>query len=170
MDSTTRSSSNSSVLFTPTLSSVPSTAGLQNGYTLQSSTPTDGSLFIIRDVSSGHVISLDNGNVVLTPLSNGGIYRWQCVEAEGFFRFLEPRSNKFLCHTMWNPQLECTAGHNDWYRNFSITLIPEKGFVMSMPHWSELRSIVRSTDNNLQKLEKTGKRLSDGIVWEFTRV
>jgi hypothetical protein len=76
MDSTTRSSSNSSVLFTPTLSSVPSTAGLQNGYTLQSSTPTDGSLFIIRDVSSGHVISLDNGNVVLTPLSNGGIYRW----------------------------------------------------------------------------------------------
>lgn len=116
------------------------------------------------------MISLDNGNVVLTPLSNGGIYRWQCVEAEGFFRFLEPRSNKFLCHTMWNPQLECTAGHNDWYRNFSITLIPEKGFVMSMPHWFELRSIVRSTDNNLQKLEKTGDRLSGGIVWEFIRV
>jgi hypothetical protein len=113
MDSTTRSSSNSSVLFTPTLSSVPSTAGLQNGYTLQSSTLIDGSLFIIRDVLSRHVISLDNGNVVLTLLSNSSIYCWQCVEAKGFFRFLELRSNKFLCYTIWNPQLECTAGHNN---------------------------------------------------------
>ena len=100
MDSTSHSSSNSSVLFTPATSSVPGTAELQNDHALQSSIPTDGSLFIIRDVSSGHVISLDSGNVVLAPLSNGGVYRWQCVEAEGFFRFLEPRSNKFLCHTM----------------------------------------------------------------------
>jgi hypothetical protein len=107
---------------------------------------------------------------VLAPLRNGGIYRWECVEAEGYFRFLEPGSNRFLCHTMWNPQLECTAGNDDWYRNFSITLVPEKGFVMSMPHWFELRSVVMTTDGNLQKLAKTGQKLSDGIVWEFTRV
>jgi hypothetical protein len=41
---------------------------------------------------------------------------------------------------------------------------------MQMSDWWTLRPIVINPENGLQKLGRTGDKLSDGIVWEFEEV
>ena len=38
---------------------------------------------------------------------------------------------------------------------------------MQMLDWWVLRPIVLSPEKGLQKLARTGNKLSDGVVWEF---
>jgi hypothetical protein len=165
-------SSGDSTIYTPTTSSESGTADLQQHYALQSDIPTNGSTFIIQDTSSGHVISWHDGDIVLAPISNGGICRWKCVETEGWFCFLEPNSKKFLCFHGWSGQLMCNAAEGDKNRHFGITLVSRGGFVMSMLHWFKLRPIVTTTDNSKSNLAlaEVGQKLSDGIIWKFIAV
>ena len=171
MSSIDASSSSDPTIYTPTTTSECGTRELQQqNSVLQSDIPTDGSTFIIQDVSTGRVMSWHNGEIVLAPISNGRVFRWKCVEHEGFFCFQEPSSNKFLCHHFWTGQLRCDASEGGEYRGFSITLVPGGGFVMSMLCWFKLRSIVATHHSDgFSRLARQGVKLSDGIIWNFIK-
>ena len=170
MNSIDTSSSSAPTIYTPTVTSECGTEALQQNFVLQSDIPTDGSTFIIQDVSTGHVISWHTGDIVLAPISNSGAFRWKCAEHEGFFCFQEPSSAKFLCHDRWTGQLRCDSSEGGHCRGFSITLVSGEGFVMSMLEWCKLRSIV-ATDHSgsFSRLARHGYKLSDGIIWKFIK-
>ncbi|KAL5344726.1 hypothetical protein ACLOAV_010418 [Pseudogymnoascus australis] len=168
-DSESISDRDNSTIYTPTTTSDTFTADLSEDHDQSSGVPSHDSTFIIRSVSSGHVITLLDGQVVLAPPGGRGSIHWACVETKGWFGFRNRISNKFLCHA-WNGRLECSATQHDGWRHFSITPVPKGGYIMQMLDFWTLRPIVINEENGLQKLGRTGIKLSDGIIWEFVRI
>src|SRR2546421_11330502 len=62
------------------------------------SVPWPGSTFIIRSVSSGKVLTLLDGQVVLGLLGGRGSIHWECVETSGWLGFRNLVTGKFLGH------------------------------------------------------------------------
>lgn len=60
--------------------------------------PSPGSTFIIRSVSSGYVLTLLGGQIVLTQSGGHGSIYWACVESKGWLGFLNVVSGRFLGH------------------------------------------------------------------------
>jgi hypothetical protein len=60
-----------------------------------------------------------------------------------------------------------TAG---WMEALYITPVPKGGYIMQMLDWWTLRPIVINEGKGLQKVGRTGNKLSEGIVWEFVDV
>ena len=168
-DSESISDSDDSIIYTPTSSSDTFTADLPENHDLSSSVPSHNFTFIIRSVSSGHVITLLDEQVVLAPPGSCGSIHWACVKTEGWFSFRNCNSKKFLCHD-WNGRLKCSAEQHDRWKNFSITPVPKGGYIMQMLEWWTLRPIVINVEKGLQTLGRTGNKLSDGIVWEFVKI
>jgi hypothetical protein len=115
------------------------------------------------------VITLVDGQVVLAPLGSRGSIDWKCVETEGWFGFQSCVSNKFINHG-WDARLKCSAELRGKCRHFTITPVSDGGYIMQMPDWWVLRPIVINAADGLQKLGRTGNRLSEGIIWEFIKV
>ncbi|KAF2002695.1 hypothetical protein P154DRAFT_134931 [Amniculicola lignicola CBS 123094] len=154
---------------TPTATSENVTAALEEDHDLRSWVPSDGSTVIIRSVSCGNVITLLDGHIVLAPLGGRGSIYWTCVESEGWFGFQNRVTNKFLSHGR-DARLECSAEQNQKWRHFTITPVTKGGYILQMLDWWTLRSIVINAENGLQRLGRTGNKLSEGIIWEFIRV
>lgn len=170
-DSASVSDSNDDNIRTPSTTSENVTVGPdEDRYDdLRSWVPSHGSTVIIRSTSCGNVITLLGGDVVLAPLGGRGSIHWTCVETEGWFGFRNRVTNKFLCHG-WDARLKCSAEEHDKWRHFTITPVPKGGYIMQMLDWWVLRPIVVNAERGLQKLGRTGNRLSEGMVWEFIRV
>jgi hypothetical protein len=168
-DSTSVSDSDDYNIRTPTTTSKTVTAELEEDHGLRSWVPSHGSTVIIRSISCGNVITLLDGHTVLAPLGGRGSMYWTCVESEGWFGFRNRVSDKFLCHG-WDARLKCSAQQHDGWRHFTITPVPKGGYIMQMLDWWTLRPIVVNAENGLQKLGRTGNKLSEGIVWEFIEV
>jgi hypothetical protein len=170
-DSESISDPDNSIIYTPTTTSENVTADLLENHNPSGSVTSHDFTFIIRSVSSGHVITLLDGQVVLAPPGGRGSIHWACVETEGWLGFRNRISNKFLCHD-WNGRLMCSAEQHDGWRHFSITPVPKGGYIMQMLDWWTLRPIVinECNEKGLQKLGRTGNKLSDGIIWEFIKV
>ena len=76
--------------------------------------PWPGSTFIIRSVSSGHVLTLLDGQVLLAQPGGPGSIYWACVETKGWLGFRNPVSGKFLGHNKYGG-LCCSANqHQEW--------------------------------------------------------
>ncbi|OAG01842.1 uncharacterized protein CC84DRAFT_242146 [Paraphaeosphaeria sporulosa] len=163
------SDSETSIIYTPTATSANVTAGLVDHEDTSSGVPSDGSTVIIRSISSGHVITLLDGQVVLASPGGRGSIHWSCVETEGWLGFRNRISNKFLCHD-WNGRLKCSAEQSSSWRHFTITPIPKGGYVMQMLDWWTLRPVVINPEQGLQKIGRTGNKLAEGIIWEFIKV
>ena len=134
-----------------------------------SSVPWPGSTFIIRSVSSGHVITLLDGQIVLTqPGGRGSIY-WACVETKGWLGFQNPVSGRFLGHDA-KGRLCCSAARHQGWENFSVRMRPEGGYVLLMTHFERLWHVGITVDQEMEKLTKIGDGGSDGIVWDFIKV
>lgn len=131
--------------------------------------PSDGLTVIIRCITSGQVITLVDGHVVLASPGGRGSIHWECVESEGWYGFRDVVSNKFLCHG-WDGRINCSAEQHNGWRHFTVTPMAEGGFIMQMLDWWTLRPVVVAPENGLQKIARTGDRLSKGIRWEFVNV
>jgi hypothetical protein len=92
------------------------------------------------------------------------------VESKGWLGFQNRVSNKFLCHKGSDATLECSADQDGKWRHFTITPVPKGGYIMQMADWWTLRPVVHNYENGLQKLGRTGNKLSEGIVWEFIKI
>jgi hypothetical protein len=138
-DSESISDSGSPTVYTPTIISENVTVDLENRDP-PSNIPSHDFTFIIRSVSSGHVITLLDGQVVLAPRDGRGSIHWMCRESQGWLGFRNPVSNKFLTHG-WNGRLECSAEEQSKMRHFTITPVSNGGYIMQMLEWWTLRPI-----------------------------
>ncbi|USP75758.1 hypothetical protein yc1106_03032 [Curvularia clavata] len=169
-DSKSIPDSDDQTLWTPPASTVDVPANPVSDPDVRHQVPSDGRTFIIRAISKdNNVLTLLNGNVVLAPMNTRGSIYWTCVETQGWFGFRNCSSNKFLGHGL-DGRLKCQAQERDGHRQFTITPMPLGGYIMQMLDWWTLRPVVVNPENGLQKLGRTGNKLSEGVVWEFMSI
>ena len=131
--------------------------------------PWPGSTFIIRSASSGHVLTLLDGQIVLTqPGSRGSIY-WVCVGTEGWLGFRNTVSGKFLGHDK-KGKLCCSAERHRRWEYFCARTKPEGGCVLLMTHWESLWPVGYELEHGVEKLAKVGSGEAGAIVWEFAKI
>ena len=134
-----------------------------------SSVPWPGSTFIIRCVSSGHVITLLDAQIVLARPGGRGSIHWACVETKGWFGFRNPVSGRFLGHDA-KGRLLCSAERHQGWENFCVRMRPEGGYVLLMTHFERLWHVGIKVEQEVEKLAKVDYEGSDGIVWEFVEI
>ena len=131
------------------------------------SIPWPGSTFMIRSAFSGHVITLQGGQVILAQPDSVGNSRWKCVENHGWLGFRDPGSGRFLGHDR-KGKLQCVAERHYGWEHFCVRHRPEGGYVLFMRHWDELWHVRLLEEQGVQKLTKIGD--GEGVVWEFVKV
>jgi len=131
--------------------------------------PWPSSTFIIRCVSSGHVITLLDGQIQLTQPGGRGSIHWACTETKGWLGFRNTISGKFLGHDV-KGRLCCLAERHQGWEYFCVRMRPEGGCVLLMTHYERLWHVGIKEEQGVEKLAKIGDGGSDGIVWEFVKV
>jgi hypothetical protein len=131
-----------------------------------SSIPWPGATFLIRRASTGHVITLLDGQIVLSSPGTRGSIHWACVDTKGWLGFRNTVSGRFLGHDD-KGRLRCSAERHQGWENFCVRLRPEGGFILLMTHFERLWQVGFKEERGVEKLAKIG---SDGIVWEFVKV
>jgi hypothetical protein len=131
-----------------------------------SSVPWPGSSFFIRSASSGHVLTLCDGQVMMLPPGGRGSIHWECVETKGWLGFRNVVSGRFLGHDNAG-KLRCTADRPQEWEKFCVRMTPEGGYVLLMTHWERLWQVGFTVERGVEKLAKIGEA---GIVWEFIKV
>lgn len=135
-----------------------------------SSVPWPGSTFIIRDTSSGQVLTLLDGQIVLTRPGGGrGSIHWACVESKGWLGFQNPVSASYLGYNKFG-MLCCTATRHQEWENFCVRAKPNGGYVLLMTHWEKLLQVGVKPERGVERLAKVDNSDSDGTVWEFVKV
>lgn len=133
------------------------------------SVPWPGSTFLIRSASSGRVITLLDGQIVLARPGSRGSIHWACVESKGWLGFQNPVSGRFLGHDA-RGRLRCSADRQQGWENFCVRMRPDGGYVLLMTHFERLWHLGINLDQGMEKLAKIENGASDGIVWEFVKV
>ncbi|KFZ15316.1 hypothetical protein V502_05685 [Pseudogymnoascus sp. VKM F-4520 (FW-2644)] len=131
------------------------------------SVPWPGSTFIIRSISSGRVITLLDGQIVLAPPGGRGSIHWVCEETKGWLGFQNLASGRFLGHNM-KGRLCCSVERHLGWENFCARGRPEGGYVLLMTYWESLWQVGSFIEGGVEKLGKIEG--SDGIVWNFVKV
>lgn len=131
--------------------------------------PWPGSTFIIRSVSSGHVITLLDGHVTLAHPGGRGSIHWACVEIKGWLGFRNLVSGKYLGHDS-NGRLHCGAERHQGWEYFCVRMRPEGGCVLLMKHYDQLWHVGIKVEQGVEKLAKIGDGGSGGMAWEFVRI
>jgi len=135
-----------------------------------SSVPWPNRTFIIRSLSSSHVLTLLDGKVLLAPPGSGhASIHWTCVETKGWLGFRNYSSGKFLGYGIGG-DLRCAAGRQGDWENFCVRLRPDGGYVMLVTHWDRLWHVGMKMVRGVEVLAKVGEGGSDGVVWEFVKV
>ncbi|KAH8588121.1 hypothetical protein B0O99DRAFT_525690, partial [Bisporella sp. PMI_857] len=134
-----------------------------------SSVPWPGSTFIIRSISSGHVITLLNGEVVLAPPGGRGSIHWACVETKAWLGFQNVASSGFLGHNI-HGRLCCVVKHHHGWEYFCARMRPEGDYVLLMTHWERLWHVGIYLEHGVEKLAKIKDGGSGGVVWDFVKV
>lgn len=132
-------------------------------------TPHRGRTFLIRSISSGDVITLSDGKVMLAQ-PDGRASHWVCEEANGWLGFRNVVSGKLLGRGLdWG--LCCSVTwHKEWER-FHVHQQPEGGSVLLMSHWfNKIRPIGMRRENGTERLAMIEIGESDPIGWEFVEV
>ena len=134
-----------------------------------SSVPWPKSTFIIRSKSSGKVLTLLDGQVILTQAGTRGSIHWECIETKGLFGFRNTVSRNLLGHDT-RGNLCCSARrHNSW-EYFEVRSHPGGGYVLLVEHWGGLWHVGTKDGGGSEILAKIGEGGSGGIIWEFTKV
>ena len=131
--------------------------------------PWPNSIFIIRSISSGHALTLHDGNIALTPPDGPGSIHWVCVETKGWLGFRNTVSGKFLGHDK-HGGLCCSAEHHQGWENFCVRARPEGGCVLLMQHWDRLWHVGTKVEQGVDKLAKIGDGGAGGMAFEFLKV
>ena len=135
----------------------------------RSSVPWPGSSYMIRCVTSGDVLTLLDGQIVLAPLGDRGSFQWECVETKGWMGFRNPVSGKYLGHDQ-RGKLHCSADRHQGWENFCPRLRPDGGYILLMTHFERLWHVGIKIEHGVERIAKIGDGGSDGIIWEFIKV
>ncbi|ESZ97932.1 hypothetical protein SBOR_1697 [Sclerotinia borealis F-4128] len=142
-----------------------------------SSVPWPGSTFHIRASSSGKLLSLDSGYVILAqPGDNPGrSIHWKCIEYKGWLHFQNAVSGCYLGYD-WNNNVVCFATKPQEWERFSARLRPEGGYYLMVTHWERLWKLgisggylAKIGGGEFGTVPKTGEKEGEVIVWEFVK-
>jgi hypothetical protein len=142
---------------------------------ISSSVPWPSSTFIIRYSKTGEVLTLVDGQLVLTKPGGRGCFRWDCVENNGWLGFRNEVSGKYI-GIDYQAELVCTVMHHKWYEQFIARPVPEGGYLLLMRHEGKTFGGCGDTLRLVGTKEKDGKKKlskvesADGIIWDFVRV
>ena len=132
--------------------------------------PWPDSTFIIRSVTSGHLLTLLDGQVVLSrPGGSSGSIHWACVETKGWLGFRNLVSGKFLGHDA-KGRLSCSAERHREWEWFCVRMRPDGGSVLLMKHYERLWHVGIKVEEGVERLAKIGDGGSGGVVWDFARI
>lgn len=151
---------------TSTLNDEPPSGGTGHN---SSSVPWPDHTFIIRCLSSGRVLTLLDGQVVLAQPGGRASIHWACVETKGWLGFRNPVSGKYLGHDR-SGILRCSADQHNGWEHFYARPRPEGGYILLMKHWEKLYHVGVKVEHGVERLGKIGEGGSDGLVWEFSKV
>jgi len=136
---------------------------------MSSSIPWPGSTFILREVSTGQVLTLNDGKVTLTSPGGPGSIHWECVETKGWLGFRNPVSGRFLGHDK-DGKLHCSASRHQMWENFCVRLRPDGGYILLLTHFERLWHVGARMERGVERLAKLGDGASAGLVWEFVKI
>ncbi|TVY33078.1 hypothetical protein LOCC1_G008502 [Lachnellula occidentalis] len=131
--------------------------------------PTN-STFIIRCRSSGHVLTLLNGAILLAPPGGRATIHWTCVETKGWLGFQNYTSGKFLGYGEKHGLLRCVADRQQEWESFCVRLRPDGGYVLLMTDWERLLHVGMKMVGGVEALAKVGEGAESGIAWGFVKV
>ncbi|KAL9046133.1 MAG: hypothetical protein Q9214_000953 [Letrouitia sp. 1 TL-2023] len=132
--------------------------------------PWPGSTFIIRSVSSGKLLTLLDGQLVLAQPGSQGSIHWACIETKGWLGFRNVVSGRLLGHDA-KGNLTCSASRQQGWENFCVRMRPEGGCVLLMTHYERLWHVGIKVEQGQDRLAKVGNEGgNDGIVWEFSKI
>lgn len=135
---------------------------------LSTPVPRPGHTFLIRSVSSGEVITLVNGQIVLAH-PDGRESHWVCEDVGGWFGFRNVVSGRFLGRN-WDWDLCCSAPWGKEWEIFRAHQLPEGGTVLLMTHWWTERPVGIKRENGAERLAMIENWQADAAVWEFVEV
>ncbi|OJD32561.1 dynamin family protein [Diplodia corticola] len=129
--------------------------------------PHPGRTFMIRDTSSGHVITLRGGDVILSP-PDGRASQWECVETAGWLGFRNGVSGAVLGRD-FGLRMCCVAG---WHQGWERFRLRERGAgsVLLMDHWWSLRPVGVKEVDWVDKLAVIENWEADEMIWDFIEV
>jgi hypothetical protein len=159
-------------IYTPSAASENPTKDLEKNGDTQSSTPWPGRNFIIRSRTTGRVVTLLDGQIILDKPGGLGTFRWRCVEKKGWMGFQDPASAMYLGYDErgW---LRCSVHkHYDW-EYICPRKHPEGGYVLLVLVKGELLPLgahSKNIENVVEQKVKIGDWKSDGIAWDFIEV
>lgn len=133
------------------------------------SVPWPGSTFTISSVSSGQVLTLIDGQVILASPGRRGSIHWECVENRGWLSFRNPVSGRFLGHDQ-KGGLICSASQNSGWERFCVRMRPGGGYVLLMTHHDALWPLGMQMVQGKEQLAKINDGGTGGLVWGFVRV
>lgn len=131
----------SSTVYTPTATSRTPTTHTPCNSPQGSNVPTHASTFIIRNLCTGHLLTLLGGQLLLSPPGSRGSIHWACEELDGWMTFQNCVSDKFVCFD-GSGMLKCNANQGDKRRLFSVTPVEGGGCFLQMVDWFTLCSVV----------------------------
>ncbi|KAF2009331.1 hypothetical protein BU24DRAFT_428868 [Aaosphaeria arxii CBS 175.79] len=142
---------------------------------IESSIPYPGSTFIIKDIGSGHVITLRNGQLGLHAVGGPGNYRWNCLSHDNWLCFQDPGSGLFISYddsSRFMGFLRCMVSQPDDWEHFCVMPQPQGGFILMMTHWKKILPVGLRLDNGTLKLARIGHDgfKAEPIVWQFIKV
>lgn len=131
-----------------------------------STVPRPGFTFIIRSVSCGRVITLRDGQIVLTQPGGCGSVHWACVETNGWLGFQNVASGKFLGHDIMG-RLRCSAEQHSGWERFHVRPRREGDYILLMTNWDHLWPVGIKVEQGVEYLAKINEAGSGGAIWEF---
>ncbi|ATZ45859.1 hypothetical protein BCIN_01g05630 [Botrytis cinerea B05.10] len=143
-----------------------------------SSVPRPNSTYLIRASSSGRLLTLESGRVILAkPGDNrGSSIHWKCIEVGGWLRFQNAASGCFLGHNFWGSILCNVTWASGWER-FSVGPAPNGGYYLMTTHWSRLWKIgmkgeylAKIREGEYGEPMNTGEGEGQVIIWEFVKI
>ncbi|KAK5993480.1 hypothetical protein PT974_06911 [Cladobotryum mycophilum] len=162
-------STSGSTIFTPYTSSHGDSATV-NGELWDGrcyAVPWPGETYIILEKDTGRAITLANGRLRLQEIQDDGNTQchWLCVEANGYFGFLNVKSGRYLGHNgEWNMRASASV-LQDW-EYFTPRRHPKGGYQLLTPYYHHtLRGMTVANDGVSLVRKQHGATL-----WEFVKV
>ncbi|KAL1616423.1 hypothetical protein SLS56_011414 [Neofusicoccum ribis] len=131
--------------------------------------PRPGNTYLIRSASSGEVITLLDGKIILAQPDGRGECRWVCELDNGWFGFRNIVSGRYLGRDIdW--RMCCSVTWLKEWEKFLARERPGGGSVLLMTHWWVIRPIGMKMENGIKKLAMIENWESDEMIWEFIEV
>jgi hypothetical protein len=106
-----------------------------------SAVPWHNSTYIIQNVATGKVLSLQGGNICLVSLGGRECVYWDSIEHDGWLGFQQPHSAKYLGYNRGQDHaLICTADKHNIWEYFCVRQRRDGHYMLLMPTYAVLTS------------------------------